>query len=84
MAPSPPAMAPAVPRVARFRLGFQPDVGWLAGLPGITPLRLRGDLFTARVVDDREALATLRAHGFPAATMAETETGDAPDAPINL
>ncbi|MEA3166877.1 MAG: hypothetical protein QOJ26_1751 [Thermoplasmata archaeon] len=73
MGPTEPAMAPAVPRIAHFRLGFHPDMGWLAGFPGITPLHLRGDLFTARVRDEREALATLRAGGFPDAALAQGE-----------
>ena len=58
-------MTPAVPQVVRFRLGHAPDVGWLAGLPGITPLELRGDLFTARVTDPQAALRELRQAGFP-------------------
>ena len=56
--------------VARFRLGTRPDVGWLAGFPGITPLELHGDLFTARVEDAERALEALRKAGFPDATLA--------------
>lgn len=55
--------------VARFRLGTRPDVGWLAGFPGITPLELHGDLFTARVEDPGLALEALRAAGFPDAEI---------------
>ena len=63
-------MASAVPQVVRFRLGHLPDVGWLAGIPGVTPLELRGDLFTARVEDAERALAALRAARFPNAMLA--------------
>jgi hypothetical protein len=59
---------PAVVRT--FRLGHIPDMGWLAGLPGITPLELHGDRFTARVTDPDEALRVLREAGFPRATIA--------------
>jgi hypothetical protein len=55
--------------VARFRLGKLPDVGWLAGFPGITPLELHGDLFTARVDDADAALEHLKAGGFPKASL---------------
>jgi hypothetical protein len=55
--------------VVRVRLGLAPDVGWLAGFPGITPLELHGDLFTARVDDAEAALAALRAGGFPQASL---------------
>jgi len=55
--------------VARFRLGLAPDVGHVAGLPGITPLELHGDLFTARVADPEAALAALQAAGFPDALL---------------
>ena len=61
-------MRAAVP-VARFRLGHAPDVGHVAGLPGITPLELHGDLFTARVADPESALAELRSAGFPQARL---------------
>jgi hypothetical protein len=50
---------------ARFDLGQQVDVGWLAGLPGIVPLRLAGQVFTAVVADPDEAVRTLRAAGLP-------------------
>jgi hypothetical protein len=55
--------------VARFRLGARPDVGWLAGFPGITPLELHGDRFTAEVADARQALETLKKGGFPQASL---------------
>jgi hypothetical protein len=55
--------------VASFRLGARPDVGWLAGFPGITPLELHGDVFTARVEDAEAALAALQAAGFPQASL---------------
>ena len=54
--------------VARFRLGARPDVGWLAGFPGIVPLELQGDVFTARVDDPEKALERLRKGGFPEAS----------------
>jgi O-antigen/teichoic acid export membrane protein len=78
--------APAVPQVVRFRLGHAPDVGWLAGLPGITPLQLRGDLFTARVADPRAALRELQAAGFPEARIDDGgDDADGPDGPaINV
>lgn len=50
--------------VARFRLGHAPDVGHLAGIPGVTPLVLSGEVFTARVEDPRTALEELRRAGF--------------------
>jgi hypothetical protein len=53
--------------IVTFRLGHVPDVGWLAGFPGITPLELHGERFTARVDDPGRALAHLRAGGFPEA-----------------
>lgn len=62
-------MRARVPTVARFRLGHAPDVGHVAGLPGITPLELHGDLFTARVHDPEGALAALRRNGFPDARI---------------
>jgi hypothetical protein len=55
--------------VVRFRLGRAPDVGHLAGFAGITPLRLAGDLFTARVLDVEAALQALRRGGFPDAHL---------------
>jgi hypothetical protein len=55
--------------VVRIRLGLAPDVGWLAGFPGITPLELHGDLFTAQVDDAGQALQALRAAGFPQARL---------------
>jgi O-antigen/teichoic acid export membrane protein len=73
---------PAVPQVVRFRLGHAPDIGWLAGLPGITPLQLHGDLFTARVADPRTALGELQKVGFPAARL--DDEGDDPRPPINV
>ena len=56
--------------VVRIRLGHSPDVGHVAGLPGIRPLELHGDLLTARVADADAALAELRRNGFPAARLA--------------
>lgn len=55
--------------VVRFRLGTLPDVGRVAGFPGITPLELHGELFTARVEDAEAALAALQAAGFPEAIL---------------
>lgn len=56
--------------VVRIRLGLAPDVGWLAGFPGITPLELHGDVFMARVDDAEAALEQLRSGGFPDASLA--------------
>jgi hypothetical protein len=66
--------APPLPRAVRFRLGKAPDVGWLAGLPGITPLHLQGEVFTARVADPEDALRVLRAAGFPEAAILEPDS----------
>jgi hypothetical protein len=57
-------LALAMP-VVRFRLGQAPDVGHVAGIPGVVPLELHGDRFTARVVDAASALDELRRAGFP-------------------
>ena len=56
-----------------FDLGHVPDVGWLAGLPGITPLELHGSRFTARVADLEAALAELHKAGFPKARLAPAQ-----------
>ena len=57
--------------VVRFRLGAAPDLGHLLGIPGVTPLELRGDRLTARVADAEAALAELRKAGFTAASLDE-------------
>lgn len=61
--------------VARFRLGARPDVGWLAGFPGITPLELHGDVFTARVDDAEAALRALQEAGFAEARLLDVRDG---------
>ena len=58
-----------MPVVARFRLGVAPDIGHMAGIPGVTPLELKGDRFTARVADPEAALRELRKAGFPKARL---------------
>ena len=55
--------------VVQFHLGTSPDIGHMAGIPGVVPLRLSGDRFTARVVDPETALAELRKAGFPHARL---------------
>jgi hypothetical protein len=56
--------------VVRVRPGPRPDVGWLAGFPGLSPLELHGDRSTARVEDAARALEALRRGGFPDARLA--------------
>ena len=55
--------------VRTFHLGRLTDIGFLVGLPGITPLELQGDRFVARVADAEAALAELRRAGFSEAAL---------------
>ena len=54
---------------ARFRLGHAPDVGRVAGIPGLRPLLLQADVLTAKVADPQAALEELRKAGFPDAVL---------------
>ena len=52
-----------------FHLGHHPDVGHVAGIPGVRPLELHGDRLLAAVADPEKALEALRQAGFPSARL---------------